>query len=163
MVPAGTFFGDYNFLAAEGVSYETFCFTDRSPSPETVQALRECSQDTAAVEEALVRNSGSEWGGEQQKVGTDLPSALSNLSKSCVTHPARTENTRNSKIRPVRGRNEQSGVSGRKMQGRPATRAFTRSQGRVPSEEDEASTAGGNTAVGTRNDVGHKDIKKERL
>jgi len=163
LVPAGTFFGDYNFLAVEGVPYETFCFTDRSPSPETVQALKESSQDTAAAGEAPVRDSRSENDDEEQKVGTDLPSAVSRLSHSRVIHTARTGNSRDSKSRPVLGRNEQSGMSGSKLQGRGATRAFTRSQGRVPSEEDGASTGGGSTAVGTRIDVELKDIKKERL
>lgn len=80
-----------------------------------------------------------------------------------MTHTARTENTRKLKSRPVQRRNEQSGVSGPEMQAGRQTRAFTRSQGRVRSKEDGASTTGGSTAVGIKDDAGQVSIKEEEL
>ena len=151
----------YEFVSYDGAPVEEFPWTHECVSRATVRGLEEIRPGETAAGQAPVR---SDWDGREQKVKTELPSAVSNISSSCVTHNPRTGNTRDSKpFRPVARRSEQSGVSGRKMQGRPVTRAFTRSQGRVPSEEDGANTGGGSTAVGTRIDVGLKDIKKEKL
>ena len=121
--------------------------------------------ETAAVE-AWVGNNGLKCEGEHE-VKAELPSAVSNIPDSRVTHTPSTQNTRNSKntrdskSRPVQRRNEQSGVIRRKKQSGRTTRVHTRSRGPVPSEEDGASTAGGNTAVKIKDDVGEISIKKE--
>jgi len=102
---------------------------------------------------------GSKCDGEQG------PSAVSKIPDSRMTHIAFAEESRNSKSRPAQGRDEQLGVTQRKVQAESTnlfkTRAFTRSQGQVPSEEDGASTAGGNTAVKIKDDVGQISIKEE--
>ena len=156
-IPARTFLDDFDFGPPEGVDCPDFPFTDRSPSPHTVQALRECSQDTAAGEPP-VRNNRSEWGGGGQGVKTELPPAVTNISDSCMTRTAPTRNTRNSKGRPVPRRNDRSGVAGRRV---GMTNAKTRSQ--TAEEREGTSITGGSTAIGPKNDVGQKVITEDKL
>jgi hypothetical protein len=153
---------NFNFESLDGNPVQEYKWTHHEcVLQETVGADEKIWPRETAAGEVLVRGNRSECGGEEE-VKTESPSAVWKLSSSCVTHNART-NTRSSKSRPVQGRIEQSGVTRRKVQARHTTRAFTRSQGPVPSEEDGASTMGGTTAVGIKDDVGQMFIKKEKL
>jgi hypothetical protein len=152
----GPFLRDFDFESYDGKPVEEFKWTyHKCVLRETVGADEEIRPGETAAGEAPVWNNRSEWGGGEQEVKTELP-AVSNLSNSCG-HTARTENTRNSNSRTVRGRHEQSGGTGRRV---GMTNAKTRSQ--TAEERNGTSITGGSTAVGIKND-GQKVIKKDKL
>jgi hypothetical protein len=148
----GCFLCDFHFVSCDAPPVEEY----RTYHPSSLGVVSR--QAEMAAVEASVWNNGSKCDGDQE-VKTELP-AVSNLSNSCPTNTARTEHTRNLNSRSVRGRHAQSAGTGRRV---GKARAFTRSQGQVSSEEDGASTTGGRTAVGIKDDVGQKVIKKEKL
>jgi hypothetical protein len=121
----GPFLRDFDFESYDGKPVEEFKWTyHECVSPGTVQALEKIWPGETPAGQATVGDNRSEWGGGEQEVKTELPCAVS-ISDNCVTHFARTENTRDSNSRPVRGRYEQSGVTGSRV---GKANAETRSQ-----------------------------------
>ena len=154
----GLLFRDFDFESYDGTPVEEFPWTyHQCVLRETVGADEETRPGETAAGEAPVWDNRSEWGGGEQEVKTGLPSAVS-ISDYCVTHTARTEHTRNSNSRTVRGRHEQSGGTGGRV---GMTNAKTRSQ--TAEERNGTSITGGSTAVGGIKNDGQKVIKKEKL
>jgi hypothetical protein len=144
---------------------DTGCsFCDESDQSAGTEGCFLCGFDfvscDALPEEEYRTYYGSKCDGEQG-FKTELPSAVSKIPDYRVTHTASTDNTRNSKSRPVQGRQRQSGETWDKVRTGRTTKMHTRSQGPVPSEEDGTSTAGDNTAVDIKDDTGHVSIKEE--
>jgi hypothetical protein len=110
--------------------------------------------ETAAVK-ASVWNNRSKCDGEQGSQ-TELPPAVSNIPDSRVTHTAGTDNTRNANSRPVRGRKEQSGVTGPRV---GKANAVTRSQ--TEERRKRTSTRHEEPGVKAEGDVGHVMVKQE--
>jgi hypothetical protein len=114
----GCFLCDFDFESYDAPPVEEY----RTYHPSSLGVVTR-QAETAAVKSS-VWNNRSKCDGEQG-FKTELPSAVSNIPDSRVTYTGSTENTRNANSRPVRGRYEQSGVTGSRV---GKANAETRSQ-----------------------------------